>query len=114
MKAKLLSALILVIMICSTAGAASLPSVTMLSTKTCPACEQMANVLKDINAKYKGRITTSHIYLEDKPELAQKYNVRYVPMLIFKDASGNEKAREVGYKSLDEVLKIFQNAGVKI
>ncbi|MBR1438548.1 MAG: thioredoxin family protein [Synergistaceae bacterium] len=114
MKSKLLSALVLVMMFCSVVSAASVPSVTMLSTKTCPACQQMAKVLTEINAKYNGKINTSHIYLEDQPELAKQYNVRYVPMLIFKDASGNEKAREVGYRSLDEVLKVFQKAGIKI
>ena len=114
MKSKILSALLFVAVLCSVAGAASLPSVTMLSTKTCPACEQMAKVLKDIDAKYSGKISTSHIYLEDNPDIAKKYNVRYVPMLIFRDASGNEKAREVGYKSLNDVLKIFQKAGIVI
>ena len=74
----------------------------------------MAKVLKDIDAKYSGKISTSHIYLEDNPDIAKKYNVRYVPMLIFRDASGNEKAREVGYKSLNDVLKIFQKAGITI
>ena len=113
MKIKFLSALLLVAVMCSAAFAA-LPSVTMLSTKTCPACQQMAKVLSDIDAKYSGQISTSHVYLEDKPELARKYNVRYVPMLIFKDANGKERAREVGYRSLKEVLNIFAKNGITI
>ncbi len=114
MKAKILSALVLVVVMCSVAAAASLPSVTMLSTKTCPACKQMAKVLDQINSQYKDRIATTHVYLEDNPEMAEKYNVRYVPMLIFMDAYGKEKAREVGYRSLDEVIKIFRDAGITI
>ena len=114
MRAKIFSALILAVILCSAVSVASVPSVTMLSTKTCPACEQMESVLKELNSKYKGRVSTVHIYLEDKPELAKQYNVRYVPMLIFKDASGKEAAREVGYRSVDEVMKIFAKAGVKI
>ena len=74
----------------------------------------MAKVLEQIDSEYKGRIATSHIYLEDKPELAEKYNVRYVPMLIFKDADGKERAREVGYRSVEQVLAVFENNGVKI
>ena len=100
-------------LLCSSAFAA-VPSVTMLSTKSCPACTQMAKVLEQIDSEYKGRIATSHIYLEDKPELAEKYNVRYVPMLIFKDADGKERAREVGYRSVEQVLAVFENNGVKI
>ena len=87
MKLKILSALLLVAILSSTAFAA-LPSVTMLSTKSCPACAQMSKVLEKISKDYKGKISTSHIYLEQNPDVAKKYNVRYVPTLIFKDASG--------------------------
>ncbi len=110
---KIMSALLLVMVVCSCASAA-LPSVTMLSTKTCPACKQMESVMKEINAQYSGKISTQHIYLEDKPELAKQYNVRYVPTLLFRDSSGKIVAQEIGYKSLDEVLEVFRKAGVNI
>ncbi|MBQ9418903.1 MAG: thioredoxin family protein [Synergistaceae bacterium] len=110
---KIIFALVLVVVMVSTASAA-VPSVTMLSTKTCPACAQMSKVFSEINAGYKGRLSTAHIYLENNPDIAKKYNVRYVPTLIFRDASGKEIAQAVGYKSLKEVLKIFADKGVKI
>ena len=109
---KILSAILLV-MIVSSCACAALPSVTMLSTKTCPACAQMEKVMKEINAKYSKQITTSHIYLEDNPDIAKKYSVRYVPTLLFRDASGKIVAQEVGYKNLDEVFEVFRKAGVK-
>ena len=111
MKLKFFSALLLVLLFGSAALAA--PSVTMLSTKTCPACAQMAKVLKEIDKDYKGKISTAHIYLENNPDIATKYNVRYVPTLIFRDANGNEIAQEIGYKSESEVIKIFNSNGVK-
>lgn len=113
MKKIILSAMLLVLILSSVASAA-VPSLIMLSTKTCPACVQMSKVLNEINAKYKGRVTTAHIYLEGNPDIARKYNIRYVPTLIFRDASGKEIAQEVGYKSLEEVLKIFASKGVNI
>ncbi|MCR5347534.1 MAG: thioredoxin family protein, partial [Fretibacterium sp.] len=64
--------------------------------------------------RYKGKVATEHIYLEDHPEVARQYSVRYVPTLIFSDAKGNEFAQEVGYKSLEEVLAIFARGGVKL
>ncbi|MBQ7196034.1 MAG: thioredoxin family protein [Synergistaceae bacterium] len=109
----LLSALIMIAVLGSVASAAA-PSVTMLSTQTCPACEQMAKVLNEINATYKGKIKTSHIYLENNPDIAKKYNVRYVPTLIFRDANGNEIAKEVGYRSMSDVIKVFADKGIKI
>ena len=110
---KFMSALLLVIMMCSVASAA-VPSVMMLSTKTCPACEQMAKVINELDTNYKGRLSTSRVYLEHNPEIAKKYNVRYVPMLIFRDASGEIISKEIGYRSVNEVLTIFENAGIKI
>ena len=110
---KLFSALLLVVIMCSIANAA-VPSVTMLSTKTCPACEQMSKVFDELNASKKNKLTTSHIYLEDNPDIAKKYNVRYVPTLIFRDASGKVVAQEIGYRSAAEVITIFANAGIKL
>lgn len=111
--AKIILAFILVLMLCSSALAA-LPSITMLSTQTCPACQQMSKVLNELKSQYGSSVSASHIYLEDNPDVAKEYNVRYVPMLIFRNASGTEIAREVGFKSLEEVLAIFRKAGVKI
>jgi len=112
MKLKFFSALLLVLLLGSAALAA--PSVTMLSTKTCPACVQMAKVLQEIDKNYKGKISTAHIYLENNPDIAKKYNLRYVPTLIFRDENGNEIAQEVGYKSMNEVIKIFNAKGIKL
>ena len=74
----------------------------------------MAKVLDQINSEYGNKIETNHIYLEDNPEVAEQYEVRYVPMLIFKDGAGNEISRVIGYRSLDDVIKIFSEAGVKM
>ena len=111
--AKFLTVVLFVMILCSAASAA-VPSLTMLSTKTCPACEQMEKVLNELNASRKGKLTTSHIYLEDNPDIARKYNVRYVPTLLFRDASGKVVAQEIGYRSAAEVVKIFENAGIKL
>ena len=101
------------VMAVSACAWADLPSVTMLSTKTCPACEQMSRVLSQIKSDYSGKISTAHIYLEDNPDIAKKYNVRYVPTLLFRDGSGKIVAQEVGYRSMDKVLKVFREKGVK-
>ncbi|MBQ9565359.1 MAG: thioredoxin family protein [Synergistaceae bacterium] len=106
---------VLVLCLCaSLAAAARLPKVTMLSTRTCPACVQMTKVLKQIDAQYAGRLATQHVYLEESPELVEKYNIRYVPVLIFVDGKGQEVAQEVGYHSLEQVLSVFKKHGVKI
>lgn len=99
---------------CLPAGAAKLPTLKMLSTTTCPACKMMEPVLKELQSRYKGKVDVEHIYLEEHPDVARQYNVRYVPTLIFSDSQGKEFAQEVGYKSLDEVRAVFAKGGVKL
>ena len=109
-----LSALIFSIA-CVNLSADERPVLMMLSTKTCPACKQMAKVLKQLNKDYPA-IKTQHIYFEDgkHDDLFAKYDVEYVPTLIFKDENGKFIARKVGYMSEKQVIKIFKEAGVQI
>ncbi len=91
-----------------------IPILKMLSGEGCPACIQMEKVLNQINRDYKGRLNTEHIDLADRPDLVKKYNVRYIPTLVFIDSNGKDAAIEVGYRSLDDVLKTFKKIGENI
>ncbi|MBQ9564961.1 MAG: thioredoxin family protein [Synergistaceae bacterium] len=91
-----------------------LPMLKMLSSTTCPACDMMEPVLEELETQYKGKVTTDHINLDDHPEVAQAYHVRYVPMLIFSNAQGKEFAKRVGYMPLEDVLDVFAKGGVKL
>lgn len=112
---EILSALLFIVVMCSAASAA-LPSVIMLSSRNNPneTCAKMEKVLSEINSRYAGKISTSKVYLDNNKDLAKKYNVRYVPTLIFRNSAGKDIAQEVGYKSLDDVLQIFARAGIRI
>ena len=94
-------------------SADSKPELMMLSTKDCPACAQMLKVFKELNKNYQS-LKTSHLYLEDNQDLVKKYNIRYVPVLIFKNSDGKEIAREIGFLSMNDVIKKFKNSGVNI
>ena len=96
------------------AGEKKLPTLKSLSTPTCPACVQMSKVLDEINDKYAGKLAAEKVNVEEHPEMAREYKVRYVPTLLFLDAEGKVVQQEVGYRSLDEVLEIFKKAGVAI
>jgi thioredoxin-like negative regulator of GroEL len=96
------------------AHAAELPSLKVLSTPSCPACAQMYRVLDEIDSQYGGKLTTEKINLYEHRDIAQQYNVRYVPHLLFVDASGDVVKEKVGYVSLEEVLKTFQEVGINV
>ena len=117
----LVLALMVLLAGCLPAGAApkakaraKLPTLKMLSTTTCPACDMMEPVLEELKTRYKGKVATEHIYLEDHPDVARKYKVRYVPTLIFSDARGKEFAKKIGYKPLEEIIAIFAKGGVRL
>lgn len=109
---KIISVVLLVFVMCSAASAA-LPAVIMLASHDEPTCQRMSEVLSEINQKYRGRISTSIVYLEENQDIAKKYNVRYVPTLIFRDTDGKDFAGGVGYKTLQEVLRVFAAAHIK-
>ncbi|NLL37874.1 MAG: thioredoxin family protein [Fretibacterium sp.] len=96
------------------AYASSLPTLKMLSTPSCPACVQMSKVLDQLNAQYEGKLATEKVDVYEQPEIAQKYNVRYVPHLLFLDAEGKVVEQKVGYLSLEDVLKTFKASGIEI
>ena len=96
------------------ACAAELPSLKVLSTPSCPACAQMYRVLDEIETQYSGTLKTEKVNLYEHRDVARQYNVRYVPHLLFVDALGNVVREKVGYASLEEVLNIFREAGIKV
>ena len=108
--------LVLVVLAFSPAfsGENKLPTLKSLSTPTCPACQQMAKVVDEINEKYAGKLVAEKVDLEKNPEVAREYKVRFLPTLLFLDAEGKVVRQEVGYRSLDEILEIFKGAGVAI
>ena len=52
--------------------------------------------------------------MAENADIARKFKVRYVPHLLFMDASGNVVKESVGYMPLDEVLKTFKEAGINV
>ncbi|MDR1730902.1 MAG: thioredoxin family protein [Synergistaceae bacterium] len=96
------------------AEAETLPTLKVLSTPNCPACMQMARVLDVLNEKYAGKIQGEKVNLMEHRDLAQQYKVRYVPHLLFCDATGSVVKEKVGYIPLDEVLTTFREAGVSV
>ena len=96
------------------ARAGNLPTLKVLSTPNCPNCAQMLRVLDELGSKYGTQVATERINLFEHREVAKQYNVRYVPHLLFMDAAGNVLKQEIGAKSLEEVLNLFQEVGVNI
>jgi len=74
----------------------------------------MSKVLDSINEKYAEKIFAEKIDISKKRELATEFKVRYVPHLLFVDAKGEVFEQKVGFVQENDVLDIFEKAGIKI
>lgn len=82
-------------------------------TLTCPACKELAPIIEDIKKEYGEKVNIKVVDANKNRELASKYEIMYVPTLIFLDKDGNLYKKEVGVMPKDKIIDIFKEMGVK-
>ena len=90
-----------------------LPHLVDLGRGTCIPCKQMAPILKELTAEYKGRAIVEVIDLRERPEAAQEYGIRVIPTQVFFDRNGSEVWRHEGFLAKDAIIAKFREMGVK-
>ena len=79
----------------------------------CGPCKMLSPVLGEIADEYVDVIKVAKVNVDDEPELAMKFKVSSIPMLVlFKD--GRIVSTSVGYRPKDEILnelKLYKNQG---
>lgn len=79
----------------------------------CEPCKMLSPVLGEIADKYADVLKVAKVNVDDEPELAMKFKVSSIPMLVlFKD--GRIVSTSVGYRPKDEILnelKLYMNQG---
>ena len=79
----------------------------------CGPCKMLSPVLSEIADEYADVLRVSKVNVDDEPELAMKFKVSSIPMLVlFKD--GRIVSTSVGYRPKDEILnelKLYMNQG---
>ena len=79
----------------------------------CGPCKMLSPVLSEIADEYADVIRVAKVNVDDEPELAMKFKVSSIPMLVlFKD--GRIVSTSVGYRPKDEILnelKLYMNRG---
>lgn len=70
----------------------------------CVPCHMVSPVVEEIAKDKGGALDVAKLNVDDNPEVTRKYGVMSIPSLIlFKD--GQEKARVVGARGKDAILK---------
>ena len=79
----------------------------------CGPCKMLSPVLSEIADEYVDVIRVAKVNVDDEPELAMKFKVSSIPMLVlFKN--GKIISTSVGYRPKDEILnelKLYKNQG---
>ena len=79
----------------------------------CGPCKMLSPVLSEIADEYADVLKVAKVNVDDEPELAMKFKVSSIPMLVlFKD--GRIVSSSVGYRPKDEILnelKLYKNQG---
>lgn len=91
--------------------AAKPPKLLDLGSTTCIPCKQMAPILEELKKELAGKIDVEFVNVNEKPALAEKYKVEFIPTQVFLDASGKELFRHVGFYAKAEILAKFRELG---
>jgi len=59
-----------------------LPVLVDFAADWCPPCRAIAPILDELSDKYRGRMKMCRVDIEKSPDLAVKYGVMSIPMLI--------------------------------
>jgi thioredoxin 1 len=77
----------------------------------CPPCKELTPTIEALAGEYEGKIEIKSINVDENKELAQKFEIRAIPTLVFLDAKGNELSRIVGLVPKDTLLGRFKAHG---
>ena len=81
-----------------------LPVVIDLWASWCAPCRMLAPAISQIADEYAGRVKVGKINVDDEPELAAKFGVRSIPLVVL-IRDGRIAASSIGYKSKEELIE---------
>ncbi len=70
----------------------------------CPPCKMLAPIIEELANEYQGKIKIDRLNIEAGPGIAQKYEIRSIPTLIF-FKKGQEVKRLVGLRDKEYLKK---------
>jgi thioredoxin 1 len=74
----------------------------------------MEPVLEKMGEDFEGQLDVEFINIAENRAAAEKYGVRVIPTQVFFGPSGEEIARHEGFMGREDILRTFEENGVKI
>lgn len=79
----------------------------------CQQCRKQKATLDDIREAYGDRIVIRMVNVGKETDLTKRYDVEWIPTLVFIDPAGNIVLKKVGPLGYDEIRRQLSRMGVK-
>lgn len=89
------------------------PTLVDFGASFCIPCQRMKPVLEALEKEYRGKVNVFVVDVKDENTIGSRFRVGMIPTQIFYDARGNEVKRHFGFMDKPEIVKVFQEIGVK-
>ena len=76
----------------------------------CGPCRMVASEFEDITDEEAGEVILGKVNVDEQPELADEYGIKFIPDLIFVK-NGKAVFNESGYKTKEQLLELFKKYG---
>ena len=90
-----------------------LPRLVDLGSTTCIPCKEMAPILEELKAEYKGKVDVEFINVNENTAAADEYKINVIPTQVFLDKDGKEVFRHEGFFPKTDILAQFAKMGIK-
>jgi len=89
------------------------PTLVDLGSGSCASCKQMAPILEELAATWRGQANVLFIDVREDEAAGKRFAIRLIPTQIFFDARGKEVSRHIGFMDRNGLVKGLQAAGLK-
>jgi len=87
------------------------PTMVQFSASGCAPCEMMKPILKKLKKKYADTINIVYIPVMEHQMLANRFNVRAVPVQVFFDKEGKKVNQHMGFMAEADIVSQFKKMG---
>ena len=91
-----------------------LPRLVDLGSDKCIPCKQVAPILEELRAEYRGALVVEFIDVWKDPKAGEPYGIRVIPTQVFIDADGQERFRHEGFFAKEAILAKWAELGVAL
>jgi thioredoxin 1 len=80
--------------------------------RRCVPCKEMQPILSRIHAKYATVIDIYNVYMEDDPDIGDRFRVNLIPTQVIFNQRGKEIKRHVGLWKEEEIEAQYKKLGI--